>query len=82
MTKIQKYPIQHLTSPGVSPKELPHPELIPHPTQGNISPNKEAPTMACRITKFHSKGYEPILVTAPTYIGQRTNLYRSLRQPI
>jgi len=63
-------------------EELPQSELIHHPTQGNTSPTKEAPTAACCITKPHNKGCEPILVAAPTYIGQRTNLYRSSQRPI
>ena len=82
VTKIQKYLIQHLARPWLSPQKHPQSELFPYPTQGNISPTQAAPTAACRTTESHSKGYEPILVTAPTYIGQRTNLYWSAHEPI
>ena len=82
VTKIQKYLIQHLARPWLSPQKPPQSELFPYPTQGNTSPTKEAPTAAYRPTDSHSKGYEPILVAAPTYIGQHTNLYRSSQQPL
>ena len=43
---------------------------------------KAAPTAACRTTESHSKGYEPILVTAPTSSGYSSDQYWSRREAV
>ena len=46
------------------------------------SPENSPPTEVRRSTTPSRERYAPILVAAPTYIGQHTNLYRSSQQPL